>query len=219
MIDRVRSWLDSDRCPQEGVRLMQEAGASSLTLRMIRANPKGSVRLMAHWLCRFFSLPYRPEPTRPKSFRQEFPFLGEASCPTELQALASIKMTRYHAYVNLHSKLTDCRSLKECAAVSRELINSYLENRAIWEELNYYKEHRSLLGNHPVFAAFRRRKELLSCSLRELLQRQRRLRANIWRVKDELKKGDKPHLEIERCTRLKILEAELAEVNRLLDEE
>ena len=75
----------------------------------------------------------------------------------ELEALVSRKFSKYHAYVRLHRKLRDCTSLEECATVSRELIDSYIGNRMIWEELNYYKENHSLLGKHPAFAEFRRR--------------------------------------------------------------
>lgn len=135
----------------------------------------------------------------------------------ELEALASRKFSRYHSYVRLHKKLRDCTSLQECADVSRQLIDSYIDNRMIWQELNYYKEHHALLGKHPAFAEFRRRKELMNWGIRELLQRQRQVRDNIWRVKSEMAKGDKPHLDIVRRERLAGYEKELADINRLLE--
>ena len=67
------------------------------------------------------------------SFREEFPFLNEPDCPMELETLASRKFNKYHAYVRLHPKLRDCTSLQECADVSRELIDNYIDNRMIWE--------------------------------------------------------------------------------------
>ena len=135
----------------------------------------------------------------------------------ELEALASRKFSHYHSYVRLHKKLRDCTSLQECADVSRQLIDSYIDNRMIWQELNYYKEHRTLLGKHPAFAEFRRRKELMKLGIRELLQRQRQVRDNIWRVKSDMAKGDKPHLDIIRRERLVGYEKELADINRLLE--
>ena len=54
-------------------------------------------------------------------------------------------------------------------------------------------------------------------SVKELIYRQQKIMNNIWRVKSEIKKGDKPHLDIERNNRLASYEAELAEVNRLLE--
>lgn len=85
----------------------------------------------------------------------------------ELEALASRKFSKYHAYVRLHARLRDCTSLQECADVSRQVIDSYMDNRMIWQELNYYKEHHALLGKHPAFAEFRRRSELLHLPVKD----------------------------------------------------
>ena len=119
----------------------------------------------------------------------------------ELEALASRKFSKYHAYVRLHARLRDCTSLQECADVSRQVIDSYMDNRMIWQELNYYKEHHALLGKHPAFAEFRRRSELLHLPVKELVRRQQQVQNNIWRVKSELAKGDKPHLDVVRRER------------------
>lgn len=135
----------------------------------------------------------------------------------ELEALASRKFSRYHHYVRLHATLRDCTSLQQCADISRELIDSYLENRMIWDELNYYKEHHVLLGKHPAFAEFRRRSELLQLPVKELIRRQRQVENNIWRVKSEMARNDKPHLNPIRRERLAGYEKELADINRLLE--
>lgn len=135
----------------------------------------------------------------------------------ELEALASRKFNKYHAYVRLHAQLRDCTSLQQCADISRELIDNYIENRMIWQELNYYKEHHALLGKHPAFAEFRRRSELLQLPVKELVRRQRQVESNIWRVKSEIAKGDKPHLNPIRNERLVGYEKELADINRLLE--
>ena len=95
--------------------------------------------------------------------------------------------------------------------------HSYIENRMIWDELNYYQQNKSLLGKHPIFNEFKRRKELLGLPIKELVKRQKQIENNIWRVTNELNKGDKPHLDIERRERLAGYKAELEEVNRLLE--
>lgn len=135
----------------------------------------------------------------------------------ELEALASRKFNKYHSYVRLHPKLRDCTSLQQCADISRELIDNYIDNRMIWDELNYYKEHHILLGKHPAFVEFRRRGELLKLPIKELVRRQRQVENNIWRVKSEMLKGDKPHLDPLRRERLTGYEKELADINRLLE--
>ena len=50
-------------------------------------------------------------------------------------------------------------------------------------------------------------------SIKELVLRQQKIEQNIWRVKNELKKGDKPHLETERKQRLTGYEKELKETD------
>ena len=135
----------------------------------------------------------------------------------ELEALASRKFTKYRAYVRLHRQLRDCTSLEDCAKVAGELVDNYIDNRLIWEELTWYKEHGSLLGKHPAFAEFRRRRELNNLPVKELMKRQRQVEMNIWRVKSEMAKGDKPHLDATRRERLAGYEKERADIVRLLE--
>jgi hypothetical protein len=226
IVGKVKSWLQEGASTSEGLRLMQEANAPSFVLRLIRSNPLANRQVMITYLCRLCKIKtnrevctHTPEivvTRKSESFRDEFPFLNEPTCPAELETLASRKFAKYHGYVDLHKKLRDCTSLKECAEISRQLIDNYLENREIWEELNHYKEHHTPLGKHPIFREFSRRKELLSLPVKELMLRKNKIENNIWRVKNEIKKKDKPHLDAERKTRLNAYEAELAEVNRLL---
>ncbi|KAA6349000.1 hypothetical protein EZS27_003600 [termite gut metagenome] len=223
--DNILNWLQTGANTAEGIRLAEQSGAPSLTLRLFHSNPTANRRVMMEWLCRthgieanFQTLPNHTEVVirRSTSFREEFPFLNQPDCPTELETLASRKFAKYHAYVDLHRKLQDCTTLQECADTSRQLIDNYLENREIWEELNYYKAHHTLLGKHSIFREFARRKELLAMPVKELMLRKSKVESNIWRVKNEIKKGNKPHLDAERKERLTAYETELAEVNRLL---
>ena len=136
----------------------------------------------------------------------------------ELEALASRKFKHYRAYVRLHQELSDCTDLEQCSIKCKELIDNFLDNRLIWEELNYYQLHGSLLGKHPAFAEFRRRNDLRNLSTKELVRRQEQVENNIWRVKNEMAKGNKPHLDVVRKERLAGYEKELADINKLLDE-
>ncbi len=72
-------------------------------------------------------------------------------------------------------------------------------------------------SQNPAFAEFRRRSELLHLPVKELVRRQQQVQNNIWRVKSELAKGDKPHLDVVRRERLAGYEKELADINRLLE--
>ena len=135
----------------------------------------------------------------------------------ELEALASRKFAKYHAYVRLHSLLRDCTDLDRCAKVAGELVDNYIDNRLIWQELNWYKQHGTILGKHPAFAEFRRRRQLNDMSVKQLVKRQQQVEMNIWRVKSELAKGDKPHLDATRQERLAGYEKERADILRLLE--
>lgn len=128
------------------------------------------------------------------------------------------KFRSYRKYIELHKQLRDAKSLDECAKMSRELIDNYMDNRMIWDELNYYKQHHALLGKHPAFEEFKRRKDLHSMSVKQLLKRKQQILDNIWRVTSEMKKGDKPHLNTVRQNRLEGYQRELADINKVLDE-
>lgn len=227
MRERVINWLNSGANIQEGVRLIEESSAPSLVLRLIKSNPISNKRQIVQYLCEKYCIDDKynvvigiPEvivKRKIKPFREEFPYLNRPDCPVELETLASRKFTRYHAYVDLHTKLKDCTSLDDCARVSKEIIDNYIDNRSIWNELNYYQQHNKLLGKHPIFLEFRKRKELLTLPVRDLIYRQQQVVNNIWRVKNELAKRNKPHLDIERKARLSSYEAELSDINRLLN--
>lgn len=135
----------------------------------------------------------------------------------ELEALASRKFTKYRAYVRLHQKLRGCAGLAECAETAGELVDNYIDNRLIWQELTWYQEHGSLLGKHPAFAEFRRRKKLVNMPVKKLMTRLRQVEMNIWRVNSELAKGDKPHLDAVRRERMAGYEKERADILRLLE--
>lgn len=135
----------------------------------------------------------------------------------ELQALATRKITAYHTYRELHQQLSGCTSLQQCAQVSGQLLDAYQDNRMIWQELEYYQKHHVILGKHPIFSEFRSRRALNKMSVKELMIRKRQVEGNIWRVKSEMAKGNKPHLDAIRQARLKGYQSELNDINRLLE--
>lgn len=160
-----------------------------------------------------------PRTSEKMKLRKEFPFLGSSDCPLELKALVTDRISSYHRYQDAWPELFKAASPEDCAAVASTIINAFIDNRRIWEELNYYQQHHRVLGHHPIFRQFSNLRRLRSMSIRELLRRERQVKGNIWRVQSEMKKGLKPELEQTRSDRLKGYQAELAEIRRLLDEE
>lgn len=156
---------------------------------------------------------YRPK----RRFRQEWPFLSKPECPKELKLLAADKLTAYENYVAGHKKLFDCADLDQCLATAQQVVNNYKENRLIYQELEYYREHGKVLGKHSVFKSSKRYEHLKGLNVIELVKlAEKTLPHRIWRIENEIKKGDKPHLLPEREKRLRQAQAELAEVKRLL---
>lgn len=163
-----------------------------------------------------FPLRKRGKKKTKKRFRDEFPFLDRTDCPIELQTLATRKISAYRAYVHLHQQLTQCVTREECADVAGQLILNYIDNRLMWLELDYYRQHNAILGKHPIFDEFKRRQQLLSMKLRDLLERKKQVEMNIWRTKSLIKKGGSPDLQTKRQDRLKAYEAEMADILRLI---
>ncbi|MBQ8936959.1 MAG: hypothetical protein IJ066_04450 [Bacteroidaceae bacterium] len=150
--------------------------------------------------------------------REQFPFLNEAGCPVELQALVTRKITRYHEYTSLYPQLRECESLTELSTVCGKLLDAYLDNQAIFRELEYYQKHRKVLDRHPFFKHFQQLSRLRSMSVRDLIKEQTKTKDNIWRVRSEMKRGDKPHLDGKRLQKLQQYELKLQEINNLLGE-
>ena len=151
--------------------------------------------------------------------RKEFPFLGSSDCPMELKALVTDRISSYHAYQDSWPELFQATTPEECANVAGKVVKAYIDNRRTWEELNYYQQHRRILGHHPIFRQFSNLRKLRTMSIKDLVRREDRVRKNIWRVQSEMKKGDKPNLDQTRRDKIRGYEAELAEIRRMLDEE
>ena len=164
------------------------------------------------------SLTSHPSPLPSTKVRDRWPFLSEPDCPVELQALITRRITRYHEYSSLYPKLRDAESLTELSTVCGKLLEAYLDNQAIFRELEYYQAHHKVLGRHPFFQHFQQIYHLRSMSIRDLIHEQQKTRDNIWRVNSEIRKGDKPHLDGKRRAKLQQYELKLQEINHLLGE-
>ena len=162
--------------------------------------------------------PYNPCLKKSPGIRDRWPFLDEPDCPVELQALVTRRITAYHQYSSLYPKLRDCESVTELSTVCGKLLDAYLDNQAIFREMEYYQKHRKVLGRHPFFRHYQQLSRLRSSTTSQLFREKQRTLDNIWRVKSEIKKGDKPHLDGKRRKRLEDYTLKLQEINNLLGE-
>lgn len=109
-------------------------------------------------------------------FRDEYPFLKDSDCPDELKILATDKITHYEKYTEAHDKLAKAESgevelseeeKNDLAALS---VFHFEENKAIKDELDYYKEKKEVLGNHPVFKMLKAKREVEGMTQDELIK-------------------------------------------------
>jgi hypothetical protein len=216
----VQAWLRAGAEVQSGLLLFSRFSKNRRFPALVRLNPAKYRPLLIEKLCSMAGIENRNPPTAPiprRRFRDDFPFLRDPDCPSELKILAADKITAHDKYLRAHERLFDCTTLEECFSTAREAIDNFMENRAIFTELDYYREHRSILGKHRIFEYLRRFRKLKNSNIVELMTEQRRLRSAIWRINDEIKKGTKPHLLTEREYRRQQKETLLAEVTRLID--
>lgn len=241
------TWIRSGAPVQRGLELLYELTGKKKVIEYIKSNTGKESQLLETAFCHLLNItiekfrsvkqqhheqksnqktespgpsPGREKttPTHPGRFRKEFPFLSSPDCPPELKILAADKITAWEKYTKAHKSLFDCTTLEECFEKSHELIQAYLENQRIYEELNYFKERGVVLGKHHVFKAEKRKKILSEASIVELVTlATKTLPHRIWRIESEIKKGDKPHLLGERQQRLEEVKADLSTIKKMLN--
>lgn len=149
--------------------------------------------------------------------RDEFPFLSSKLCPDSLKVLVADMMTAYENYTRAHEELYNVTDENEAFAAADKLIENYLDNRAIWKELNHFKNTGTILGEHAYFAAQKRRGDLMKKSVPELIKLKEQLEMNIWRNKKKMDDDPKPHLLKQRQERIAGYETDLQIVKSLLN--
>lgn len=91
------------------------------------------------------------------SLREEFPFLNDEKCPNILYIVVGKRIAAYNKYVALHEQLQKVAnkeielSAEEVEKLAFECNTAEEDNRALWNELNFYKENGKFLGEHPIF--------------------------------------------------------------------
>lgn len=151
--------------------------------------------------------------------RDEFPFLKNHECPNELKVLVADMLTNYDQYVLAHEELFTAEGNTEALAAVAATVENYIENRAIWDELNHYKVNGTVLGVHPIFSRNEQFEALKQLTTQDLYKRKSTLYNAMARVKKQLKDEAeaKPELTKQRQDSLAEKEAEYKEVLRLLN--
>lgn len=159
----------------------------------------------------------KPEQEARIKIREEFPFLANKNCPDAFKILVADMLTAYDNYVKSHADLYNVSDEKQAFNTADRLVENYLENQAIWKELNYYKATGKILGEHPYFEEQNRRKELTAMSVPDLIKLKDNFEMNIWRNKKKLEDDPKPNLVKSRQAKIDMYERDLKIVKSLLN--
>lgn len=148
----------------------------------------------------------------------EYDFLDKEDCPEKLKVLVSDMVTAHRKYLESRGELKklsegDTAKLDELTAAA---VKNFELNKEIKAELDYYKEHGEILGNHPIFADEMLLKKVAGYKEAELGQKRANLRSYISKEKKKLEiaKDDKSKAVIQE--KIDEFEAELKLIEKRL---
>jgi hypothetical protein len=148
--------------------------------------------------------------------RDEFPFLADPNCPDEFKILVHDMINDYASYVANHKRLFEATTGEELQEIAAAVVEDYLENHEIWDELNHYKTTGKILGKHEIFATTDRMLEIRNMTTADQVKLQKNLMNNIARTKQKITEQPEHKNTSDRKASVAKFEVELEEVNRIL---
>jgi hypothetical protein len=106
--------------------------------------------------------------------RREYDFLNDADCPDVLYIVAGKAISAFRTHQKLHAKLQEVLAgtleipKEEQDQLATATHNAFAENRVLWDEMNYYKEHKEILGKHPLFRELVAKREVEAMTMEQL---------------------------------------------------
>lgn len=94
------------------------------------------------------------------NFRETYPFLRSEDCPDELKILVADMFAAYDNYREAYRLLDETNTQDENLALAKTTVEQYLENRALWAELDHFKANGEILGEHPLLLDLKLQKEI-----------------------------------------------------------
>lgn len=125
-------------------------------------------------------------------FREKFPFLNSPDCPDILKILVSDMFTAYgnykEAFARLEATPDDVNSLST-AEEARKIVENFIANREIWDELEYYRENDKILGKYDAVKKLSVRKGVENLSDIDIQKALNNARANLSKNQTKLKQA------------------------------
>ena len=144
--------------------------------------------------------------------REKYPFLRSQDCPEEFKIMVADMFTAYDNYREAYTLLSDKNSKDENLELAQAVVENYLANRAMWEELDYYLANGEILGNLPIFELLKLRKEISELTDMDLMKKLNTTKPNITKSKKAIEGAKSDDEKAEAKTRLEKWQQVKAEV-------
>lgn len=150
--------------------------------------------------------------------REQFPFLGADNCPNEFKVLVADMISSHEKYIGAHEELYRVvdKSNEVCFSVAEKVVEHYLNNRIIWDELTHYRDTGQILGLHSIFNQKNRERELEEMEAFELMKLYRNLPRSIHYYEKRIREDRDNEQTIEWKQKQRELTHELKVVKRIL---
>lgn len=125
-------------------------------------------------------------------------------------------LTAYENYTTNHARITQETNPVIVGNICESVVEDYLENRLIWDELIHYRDKGTILGLHPIFAWNNRLAQIRAMSPVELIKLRDQLNNKIPRTRKLINDDPKHKDNVKRAKRLATFEKEIFETNLLL---
>lgn len=145
-------------------------------------------------------------------FRERFPFLNEPSCPDVLKVAVADMFTAYGRYKEAHAQLqtiddavpdatitsvavsqqpsSQPATKPSAAQLSQDVVENYLLDRELWAELEYYRDHGTLLGKAKVVREYIERSDIASMDDMTLLKQLQSAKTQLSKAKAMARKNE-----------------------------
>ena len=133
--------------------------------------------------------------------REKYPFLRSQDCPEEFKIMVADMFTAYDNYREAYTLLSDKNTKDENLQLAEAVVENYLANRAMWEELDYYLANGEILGNLPIFELLKLRKEISALTDMDLMKKLNTTKPNITKSKKAIEGAKNDEEKSEANTR------------------
>lgn len=157
------------------------------------------------------------QPAKPKkTLREQYPFLADADCPPQLKILATDKITAYNKVVEYYELLQSSSTEDQQLHNVSTLVHWYKRNNEIKREFNHYRDNKTLLGEHTIFEEYNSLQDLQSLNALQLSDLKSLTEQNIKSLTKQIKKNNRPDLQIRREEKLSKYRVKLDQIIKLL---